>query len=120
MTRSFIRSLVVAAAVLGSVAYVVVSTRASAQPTPTAGSGSNAGSGSAGAGSGSDDKFYYCKQNIKTVDVNFKPEMDVKDLIAWAMGFSCRNFMYDPRIVATGKKVTIIASKSMSPNEAWE
>jgi general secretion pathway protein D len=119
MNRQLLRSLVVAAAIVGSVAYVAVSHRASAQPVPPpngSGSGSNPGSNAGSA----DDKFYNCKTGVTKVDVNFKPEMDVKDLIAWAMGFSCKNFMYDPRIVATGKKVTIIASKSMTPQEAYE
>jgi len=119
MNRQLLRSLVVTAAIVGSAAYVAVSHRASAQPVPPPnGSGSGANTGS-NAGS-ADDKFYNCKTGVTKVDVNFKPEMDVKDLIAWAMGFSCKNFMYDPRIVATGKKVTIIASKSMSPQEAYE
>ena len=48
------------------------------------------------------------------VAVTFKPETELKDLITWAMGFTCKNFILDPRIVSTGKKVTVIAPNKMS------
>jgi general secretion pathway protein D len=51
--------------------------------------------------------------------VTFKPETELKDLIAWAMGFTCKNFLLDPRIVSTGKKVTVIAPNKMSAQEAY-
>ena len=35
------------------------------------------------------------------------------------MGFTCKNFMLDPRIVSTGKKVTVIAPNKMSAHEAY-
>jgi type II secretory pathway component GspD/PulD (secretin) len=92
---------------------VVAGHRADAQPSPGQGGGS-------ASGSSEDKNFYNCKTNLPRVDVNFKPEMEIKDLIAWVQAFTCRSFVLDPRIVSTGKKVTIIASKSMSPAEAYE
>ncbi len=71
----------------------------------------------AGAG---DDKLYSCGKNTtQPVSVSFKPETELKDLITWVMGFTCRNFILDPRIVSTGKKVTIIAPLKMTPAEAY-
>jgi len=35
------------------------------------------------------------------------------------MGFTCKNFILDPRIVSTGKKVTVIAPNKMSSTEAY-
>ena len=71
----------------------------------------------AGAG---DDKLYSCGKNTtQPVSVSFKPETELKDLITWVMGFTCRNFILDPRIVSTGKKVTIIAPMKMTPAEAY-
>jgi len=35
------------------------------------------------------------------------------------MGFTCKNFILDPRIISTGKKVTVIAPNKMSPTEAY-
>src|SRR3954471_9549390 len=70
--------------------------------------------------SGEDDKLYSCKQQ-KTgqVVVSFKPETELKDLITWVMGFTCKNFILDPRIASTGKKVTVIAPNKMSSTEAY-
>ena len=36
------------------------------------------------------------------------------------MGFTCKNFILDPRIVSTGKKVTVIAPNKMSAQEAYD
>ena len=63
--------------------------------------------------------MYVCKHASGTVAVNFKPESELKDLITWAMGFTCKNFILDPRIVSTGKKVTVIAPNKMSASDAY-
>jgi general secretion pathway protein D len=83
-----------------------------AQPAPTPKPADPAG--------GNDDKLYSCGKNTtQPVSVSFKPETELKDLITWVMGFTCRNFILDPRIVSTGKKVTIIAPLKMTPGEAY-
>jgi general secretion pathway protein D len=67
------------------------------------------------------DKQYSCaKQTTGMIAVTFKPETELKDLIAWVMGFTCKNFIVDPRIVSTGKKVTVIAPLKMTPAEAYD
>ncbi|HEY5924543.1 MAG TPA: type II secretion system secretin GspD [Kofleriaceae bacterium] len=68
---------------------------------------------------GADDALYSCKKRTGQVAVTFKPETELKDLITWVMGFTCKNFMLDPRIVSTGKKVTVIAPNKMSAQEAY-
>src|SRR5262245_47378123 len=68
---------------------------------------------------GADDALYSCKKRTGQVSVTFKPETELKDLITWVMGFTCKNFMLDPRIVSTGKKVTVIAPNKMSAQEAY-
>ncbi|HEY0250927.1 MAG TPA: hypothetical protein VGC41_05340, partial [Kofleriaceae bacterium] len=92
-----------------------------AQPTPAGG-----GSGAADKdkdktppASGEDDALYSCKKKTGQVAVTFKPETELKDLIAWVMGFTCKNFILDPRIVSTGKKVTVIAPLKMSQEDAY-
>jgi general secretion pathway protein D len=67
-----------------------------------------------------DEVMLSCKEHRTEVEVTFKPELEVKDLVDWAMGFTCKNFVYDPRIVATGRKVAIVAPKKLSPPEAYE
>ncbi len=71
------------------------------------------------APTGEDDTLYPCKKRTGQVAVTFKPETELKDLIAWAMGFTCKNFILDPRIVSTGKKVTVMAPNKMSAAEAY-
>ncbi len=68
---------------------------------------------------GDDDALYSCQKRTGQVAVTFKPETELKDLITWVMGFTCKNFMLDPRIVSTGKKVTVIAPNKMSAQEAY-
>jgi general secretion pathway protein D len=68
---------------------------------------------------GQDDALYSCKKRTGQVAVTFKPETELKDLITWVMGFTCKNFMLDPRIVSTGKKVTVIAPNKMNAQEAY-
>jgi len=68
---------------------------------------------------GEDEALYNCKRRTGQVAVTFKPETELKDLITWVMGFTCKNFILDPRIVSTGKKVTVIAPNKMSSTEAY-
>jgi general secretion pathway protein D len=68
---------------------------------------------------GEDEALYSCKKRTGQVAVTFKPETELKDLITWVMGFTCKNFILDPRIVSTGKKVTVIAPNKMTSTEAY-
>src|SRR5579859_4543925 len=84
-----------------------------AQPAATPGGGSGA------PAPGEDDKLYSCKNKPGMVTVSFKPETELKDLITWVMSFTCKNFVLDPRIVSTGKKVTVISPLRMSQGDAY-
>ena len=68
---------------------------------------------------GEDEPLYKCSHKEGTVAITFKPETELKELITWVMGFTCKNFILDPRIVSTGKKVTVIAPLRMSKPEAY-
>jgi general secretion pathway protein D len=94
-----------------------IATPVFAQPTttPTATPSNNAPT----PAPGEDEALYSCKKRTGQVAVTFKPETELKDLITWVMGFTCKNFMLDPRIVSTGKKVTVIAPNKMSAAEAY-
>jgi general secretion pathway protein D len=91
--------------------------------TPAAIAQPGGGAGSAAApkadAPGEDDALYSCKHKQGPVAVTFKPETELKDLITWVMGFTCKNFVLDPRIVSTGKKVTVIAPLKMSQADAY-
>ena len=89
-----------------------------AQPAPDKDKKDDKDKGS--AASSSDDKMYSCAKTTGQIAVTFKPETELKDLITWVMGFTCKNFILDPRTVSTGnRKVTIIAPLKMSPAEAY-
>lgn len=100
------RSAIAATLVFSMVLSLGPTTRiASAQPSP--------------APATEDEALYACKKRTGQVAVTFKPETELKDLITWVMGFTCKNFILDPRIVSTGKKVTVIAPNKMSAGEAY-
>ncbi|WP_045118921.1 type II secretion system secretin GspD [Haliangium ochraceum] len=66
-----------------------------------------------------DEGLYSCGKARGPVSVSFKPEVELKDLITWAMGFTCRNFVYGAGIGGRSSQVTIIAPKRMTPQQAW-
>src|SRR5690349_8444642 len=66
-----------------------------------------------------DAALYQCKTASPEVVMSFKPEMEIKDLVTWAIGFTCKPFMLAPNIVTTGRKVTLIAPQKMSRAEAY-
>ncbi|HET9626339.1 MAG TPA: type II secretion system secretin GspD [Kofleriaceae bacterium] len=68
---------------------------------------------------GEDAALYSCKQHTTSVVVSFKAEAEVKELITWVVGFTCKSFLIDPRIVATGRKVSIVTPNQMTPAEAY-
>jgi general secretion pathway protein D len=68
---------------------------------------------------GDDSTLYSCHKSDKPVQVSFKPETELKEILAWVEGFTCKNFVLDPRIVSTGKKVTIISPAKMTPQDAY-
>ena len=106
-----LRSLLLRSLLIGA-GLVVVGTIQPAHAQPAA-------TGSA-APPAEDEALYSCKRRSGPVAVTFKPETELKDLITWVMGFTCKNYILDPRIVSTGKKVTVIAPNKMSPDEAYD
>lgn len=114
MMRKTICRLSVLVAIMGLTQAAVAQPAAS--PTPP---GAASGDKEKKDAPGEDAKLYSCAKTPKAVDVSFKPEIELKEILTWVMGFTCKNFILDPRIVSTGKKVTIIAPNRMSPREAY-
>lgn len=69
-----------------------------------------------------DDQMYSCNNKAKgPMTVTLKgPETELKDLISWMMTFNCKNFVFEPRITTSGKKVTIMAPVKMTPQQAYD
>ena len=103
--RSSLRSLaaVTAAAVLLSL------TPRTAQAQPAGGD----------AVPGEDAQLYSCGKARGSISVTLKPETELKDLLGWAMGFTCKNFIYESSILQRSKKLTIIAPNKMSAQQAY-
>jgi general secretion pathway protein D len=104
----------IAALLIASMLTTLAPVVAFAQPAPDKGSGATTQTAP------EDEALYACKKRTGQVAVTFKPETELKDLITWVMGFTCKNFILDPRIVSTGKKVTVIAPNKMSASAAYE
>ncbi|MEO8701287.1 MAG: type II secretion system secretin GspD [Kofleriaceae bacterium] len=68
---------------------------------------------------GEDEQLYSCKSKTADVAISFKPDIELKELLVWVMGFTCKEFVYDPKIVATSRKVTIISPNKLSPPDAY-
>jgi general secretion pathway protein D len=115
-----VRHLSALVAVFAIVTGPVVAT---AQPAPSGPSGAPAAGATPPAGdkpaSGEDETLYSCKKARGAVTVSFKPETELKDLITWVMGFTCKNFIYDSSILSRSKKITIVSPLKMSPQEAY-
>src|SRR5882672_5612142 len=69
--------------------------------------------------SGDDQALYSCKKRTGDVAITFKPETELKELVTWVMGFTCKNFLFDPRVVSTARKVGLVAPAPMTQAEAY-
>jgi general secretion pathway protein D len=69
---------------------------------------------------GEDEALYLCGKASAEVTVNLRPGADLTDLVSWAMGFTCKNFVYSSRIPG-GRSLTatVISPSKMSPEQAW-
>jgi general secretion pathway protein D len=72
--------------------------------------------------SNSNDQMYACNNKAKgAMNITLKgPETELKDLISWMLTFNCKNFVFEPRITSSGKKVTIMAPTKMTPQQAYD
>ncbi|MBK9030103.1 MAG: type II secretion system secretin GspD [Myxococcales bacterium] len=68
---------------------------------------------------GEDAQLYNCGKAAKSFAVTLKPETELKDLLTWAMGFTCKNFIYESSILQRSKKLTVIAPNKMTPQQAY-
>ena len=68
-----------------------------------------------------DDSLYRCKKYPENarIRVTLKPETTLTDLVAWAMGFSCKSFLYGSGVASHTTKITVMAPADMTPREAY-
>jgi len=74
-----------------------------------------------GEAPGEDSELYKCRafKASDRIKVTLKPDTDLKDLVAWVMGFTCKSFIFGNAISGRASKVTIIAPSMMSPQDAY-
>ena len=66
-----------------------------------------------------DPELYRCRPSTAETEMTFKPEMELKELVTWAIGLTCKSFMLDPKIIPVGRKVNLIAPGKMTHAEAY-
>src|SRR5688500_12661590 len=66
-----------------------------------------------------DEALYECDKAKGKFAVSLRPELELKDLVAWAMGFSCKKFLYASAIAGRSAKVTIVSPGTLSASESW-
>lgn len=112
--RSWLLVLVVA---------LLVPTSVQAQPKAEKADKGKADKGKAGAkapaGDADDDGLYTCRKARGRFKVNLKDEVELKDLITWAMSFRCENFIYGTGVGGRSAKVVMVTPKQMSARQAW-
>jgi hypothetical protein len=64
------------------------------------------------------EALYSCHATTGKVTVQFKPEVSIKDLASWLIGFSCKNVILGAGVATAPTAVTIIAPVAMTPKQA--
>lgn len=64
-------------------------------------------------------ELYSCGKPKGKFAINMKEEVALKDLIAWAMGFSCKKFIYASSLAQRSAKLTMITPGTLDASEAW-
>lgn len=68
---------------------------------------------------GEDETLYSCGKARGKVSVSFKPNVELAELVSWAMGFTCKNFVFSSRVGGRKATVTIIAPTKMTARQAY-
>ena len=66
-----------------------------------------------------DGARFACAKPKTSFEVGFADEVSVKDLVTWAMGFSCKRFVYATGIAARSAKLTMVTPGKLDAAEAW-
>ncbi|MEZ4399969.1 MAG: secretin N-terminal domain-containing protein [Kofleriaceae bacterium] len=68
---------------------------------------------------GDDAARFACGKPKASFEVAFPDEVGVKDLTTWAMGFSCKRFVYTAGIASRSAKLTMITPGKLDASAAW-
>ena len=67
-----------------------------------------------------DDSTYACKEPAPDTKItaSFKGDASLRDLTAWALGFTCKTILYDATIPQDVPKVAIATPRPLTPKQA--
>ena len=63
--------------------------------------------------------LYGCGKPKGPFAVALRPEVDLKELATWAMGFTCKKLLYASSIAGRSAKVTMLTPGTLTASEAW-
>jgi general secretion pathway protein D len=66
-----------------------------------------------------DAAMYACGKPRGTFALSFKPEVELKELVTWAMGISCKQIFYNSSLASRSAKVTMLTPGTLTFTEAW-
>jgi type II secretory pathway component PulC len=68
------------------------------------------------------EPLYQChKVSADTkISVSFQPDVSLRDLSAWVIGFTCKNIIFSSDVAKHANKVTIISPNKMTPKQALQ
>ena len=67
-----------------------------------------------------EDDLYRCRKSNQKVRVSFKDQVTVQELVSWAMGFTCKNFVFGAGVKGRSQAVVFVTPKEMTAAQAWE
>ena len=76
--------------------------------------------GIAGVARADDPPMYACHAPAADtkISVQFKPDTSIRDLVTWALGFTCKNIVLSSEAERAAPRVTIMAPNPVTPKQA--
>jgi general secretion pathway protein D len=66
-----------------------------------------------------DSSMYACGKPRGRFALSLKPEVELKELAAWAMGVSCKRILYASALASRSAKITMMTPGEMTFGQAW-
>ena len=68
------------------------------------------------------EPLYACHKLAATTQISasFQPEVSLRDLSAWVIGFTCKNIIFSADVAKRATKVNVISPNKMTPKQALQ
>jgi general secretion pathway protein D len=67
-----------------------------------------------------DEALHRCAKTRGPIAVSFKPDVTLRELVDWAMGFSCANFVISSGVSKRSLSVELITPSKLDRDGAWQ